>query len=117
MNSEKIKNFLPIGTVVILKNAKKRVMITGFCIVPKEDNTKIYDYTGVLYPEGVINSEQCLMFNHNQIEKVFHMGLVDEEEKEFKKTLGQVIEKEKTGNESKQSETANSSSTEIRISE
>ena len=54
---EELKKYLPIGTVVLLKGGQKRLMITGFCSIPKEDKTKIYDYTGCLYPEGVLNSE------------------------------------------------------------
>ena len=30
------EKFLPIGTVVLLKNGTKRLMITGFCAVEKE---------------------------------------------------------------------------------
>ena len=33
--------YLPIGTVVMLKGGKKRVMITGFCSMPNEENNKI----------------------------------------------------------------------------
>jgi len=88
MNYEK---FLPIGTVVMLKGGTKRVMINGFCIAPKEDQTKIYDYAGCLYPEGVIKSDQILLFNHEQIDKVDHLGLVDEEEKQFKAKLTEVV--------------------------
>ena len=46
------KEFLPVGSVVLLKGGTKRVMVTGFCSVDNDDTTKIYDYTGCLYPEG-----------------------------------------------------------------
>lgn len=90
MNNEK---FLPIGTVVMLKGGKKRVMVTGFCVSPDEDKNKVYDYSGCLYPEGIIKSNQILLFNHDQIEKIYYMGYVDEEEKTFKKNLGEVLKK------------------------
>jgi len=35
--------FLPIGTIVLLKDATKRLMITGFCVVPNEDKNKIFE--------------------------------------------------------------------------
>ncbi|MBO5120749.1 MAG: DUF4176 domain-containing protein, partial [Bacilli bacterium] len=35
------EKFLPIGTVVLLKNGKKEVMITSYCIFP--NNTEIKD--------------------------------------------------------------------------
>lgn len=79
--------FLPIGTVVLLKGGKKRVMITGFCSFDEEKKDKAYDYTGCLYPEGIISSKQIALFNHSQIEKIFYLGLRDEEEKQFKQKL------------------------------
>lgn len=79
--------FLPIGTVVLLKGAKKRLMITGFCSFDGEVKDKVYDYTGCLYPEGVITNKEIALFNHNQIEKIFHIGLQDNEEKQFKQKL------------------------------
>lgn len=89
MNYEK---YLPIGTVVLLKGAKKRVMITGFCTFADENKTKLYDYVGVLYPEGFIASNQTLLFNHEQIDKIYHLGFVDDEEKKFKVDLKNIIE-------------------------
>ena len=90
MNYEK---YLPVGTVVILKGGTKRAMITGFCSVADENKDKVHDYTGCLYPEGFLSSNQTLLFDHDQIEKVFHLGLVDDEEKEFKKKLIEVMNK------------------------
>lgn len=90
MNVEK---YLPIGSVVLLKDAKKRIMITGFCCIGNEDKSKTYDYSGCLYPEGFISSEQTLLFDHNQIEKVYCLGYSDDEEKEFKTKLKEVLSK------------------------
>lgn len=90
MNYEK---YLPIGTVVMLKGGKKRAMITGFCSISGEDKSKVFDYSGCLYPEGLISSNQTLLFNHEQIEKIFHLGLVDEEEKHFKQKLNEMMQK------------------------
>lgn len=88
MESEK---FLPAGTVVMLKGGKKRAVIIGFCAMNGDDKTKIYDYSGCLFPEGVISSNQTLLFDHEQIEKVYHLGLIDEEEKEFKTKLNDML--------------------------
>lgn len=90
MNEIKEK-YLPVGTVVLLKNGKKRVMITGFCVTP-QGKDEAYDYSGCLYPEGFLSSNQNCLFNHSQIEKVFHMGLIDEEEIKFKEQLKSLIE-------------------------
>ena len=87
MNFEK---YLPIGTVVMLKDGKKRCMITGFCMIPN-GKEKMFDYSGVLYPEGLLSTKSILTFNHDQIEKIYHIGLIDEEEKNFKNKLNEVI--------------------------
>ena len=86
------ERFLPIGTVVLLKGGKKRVMIIGFCAMAKEKEGKIFDYSGCIYPEGLMASNQTCMFDHSQIEKIFFKGLVDEEETEFKTKLNGLID-------------------------
>lgn len=83
-------NMLPIGTVVNLKNGTKRVMIIGFYPVDKNSNT-MYNYSGCLYPEGFISNNKLVLFNHNQIEKIYHMGLSDQEEMEFKNQLNTLL--------------------------
>ena len=81
------EKYLPVGTVVLLKGGKKRVMITGFCVVSPEVEKKIFDYCGCIYPEGYLNSTQNCLFNHDQIDKIYHVGLVDDEELKFKNQL------------------------------
>ena len=83
--------YLPIGTVVMLKNATKRIMITGFCSVENGKSEKIWDYSGCLYPEGFLSSNQTCLFDHNQIDKVNHLGLIDDEEKEFKSQINSLL--------------------------
>jgi len=85
------EKYLPVGTVVLLQNGTKRVMINGFCSIDSEEPTKIYDYSGVLYPEGSLSSDQTLLFNHDQIVRVDHMGLIDDEETEFKAKLKEIL--------------------------
>ena len=89
MNNE---NHLPIGTVVMLKDGTKRVMITGFCTISEEEKEKIYDYSGCPYPEGFTSPDNTLLFNHNQIEQIYHIGFSDEEEKTFKQNLGELMQ-------------------------
>lgn len=88
MNYEK---FLPIGTVVMLKNGTKRVMITGFLTTPNDSPNVTYDYTGCLYPEGILTSEQTMVFNHDQIAQIYFLGFVDDEEKNFKQKLNEIL--------------------------
>ena len=92
------EKYLPIGTVVLLKGGKKRAMTTGFCSVAQENQDKIYDYSGCVYPEGYLSSNQVCLFDHDQIEEIFFVGFEDEEEKAFKEKLNTIVsnlEKEK----------------------
>ena len=77
---------LPIGSVVLLKESTKRVMIYGR--LQRENNgTRIWDYIGCLFPEGNINPDHSYLFNNDQIESVFFVGCQDEEEMRFQAYL------------------------------
>ncbi len=91
------EKYLPIGTVVMLKGGTKRAMITGFCSVAGDDSSKVYDYSGCVFPEGYVSSNQVCLFDHNQIEKVYHMGLVDDEEQAFKTKLKGLMAENNNG--------------------
>lgn len=84
------EKFLPIGTVVKLKGGTKRLMIIGFCALEK-NRKSLYDYSGCLYPEGMLSTNQVFLFNHQQIEEVYHTGLIDEEEKKYKENLKKLL--------------------------
>lgn len=90
---EKIEEkYLPIGTVVMLKGGTKRVMISGFCAIEENnEEKKMWDYSGCLYPEGFLSSNQTCLFDHEQIERVYHYGLIDEEEEKFKEQLNKLL--------------------------
>ena len=85
---------LPIGSVVLLKDSTKKVMITGFCQkeITEEAEEKIWDYAGCLYPEGYLGPNQVYLFNGDQIERIFAVGYQDEEQFEFKVKADTVLE-------------------------
>ena len=91
--SEINDKYLPIGTVVLLKHAIKRVMIIGFKAKRNQDDSTVsadneFDYVGCIYPEGMVKNIPTMLFNHEQISKIYHMGLEDEEEeREFKNMI------------------------------
>jgi hypothetical protein len=83
---------LPIGTVVLLKEAKKRVMIIGYCKYNGEDRTKIYDYAGCVYPEGYISPETTVLFNHENIDVIFALGFRNQAQHDFQLKLEDALE-------------------------
>ena len=81
----RINGLLPIGSVVLLKKSTKRVMIMGVCQASKDGNDlKIYDYSGVLFPEGYQNPNSTFLFNMSQIDRIYFIGCQDEESLNFK---------------------------------
>jgi len=86
------KGLLPIGSVVLLSGSTKKVMIIGVCQKGGNNPEKIWDYTGVVFPEGFIAPDKMFMFNNEQIEQIFAMGYQDEEQLAFKKKIDAVIE-------------------------
>ncbi len=85
------EGLLPIGTVVLLKNSKKRVMIIGVLQKQlKDGNEIIWDYSACFYPEGYMGPDKTFLFNSEQIEKVFAVGYQDEEQFAFKDKIDEI---------------------------
>lgn len=87
-----MKKLLPIGSVVLLKGAKKRVMVCGR-FQRAVESQKRYDYAGCLYPEGVIDAKNMLLFNTEDIDRLFFIGFQDEEELKFHSIINKLEEK------------------------
>jgi len=87
------EKFLPIGSVVLLRDATKRVMITGYASVSPDTGDKIFDYSGCVFPEGFFDYNQVCVFDHDQIVELSFKGLEDEEEKTFMSTLKEEVAK------------------------
>lgn len=92
--NQKYGKYLPLGSVILLKGAKKKLMITGFATIDMNKKDKVYDYCGCLYPEGVISTEQNILFDHQDIEKIFCLGFSDEEQKDFSEKLKKTLTEE-----------------------
>ena len=78
-----IKELLPIGSVVLLKDGQKKLMIFGIMQTDAGAEDTEYDYIGVMYPEGNVGQEMQFLFNHGDIDEVFHRGFENEERDEF----------------------------------
>ncbi len=77
-----MKKFLPIGSVVLLKESQKRIMIIG--VKQKQsDSDKVWDYSACLFPEGIIDPDRLYLFDADQIERLYFVGLQDGESLTF----------------------------------
>lgn len=108
----KENKFLPIGTIVKVKDSKELFMITSYCVFPtgtelkssKEiaPKRKMYEYGGCFYPQGILSSDIALAWNHGDITEVVHKGYVNDDYNEFNEILNKNYDQAKkvfeTGN-------------------
>ena len=78
----KFEYLLPLGTVLTLKGSKHKVMISGYFVTIKgkgtdEINNTVYEYKGVLWPEGDYDKKKVLVFNHESISDIVYYGYTE----------------------------------------
>ncbi len=91
-----MKSLIPAGSIVLLKNAVKRLMVIGV-LQQKHSETAdgipaVYDYIGVPYPEGYIGADSAFLFNHEDIKDIVFTGFEDEEREGFLEILSTVYD-------------------------
>lgn len=77
------KDLLPIGSVVLLKGGIRKLMIIGMKMAEKDTPDVVYDYVGVLYPEGFIGEEGHFLFNESDINDIIFKGYSNPEREEL----------------------------------
>ena len=94
----KIKDLLPIGSIVILKDGEQPLMIYGIMQSDGEwglfKKPKEYDYVSVPYPQGNLGPGMIYLFNHEDIQEIIFRGYEDEERDKFLDELSNHDEKE-----------------------
>ena len=88
-----MNDFLPVGSVVLLKSGKKPISIIGYKMSSLDNkylmnghettSNKVYDYCAVLYPEGLISSDNFILFDKENIETVIFKGYESDDCKEL----------------------------------
>lgn len=86
------KGLLPIGSVVQIGDSKKKVMIVGCCQKGGSGEPRLWDYTGVIFPEGYLDANKMFLFNNEQITMVYALGYQDAEQIAFKKKAEATIQ-------------------------
>lgn len=85
--------FYPIGSVVLVKNGIKELMIIARGVGTMIDGKmKFFDYGACLYPEGLTGTN-ILYFNHEDIEEVKHIGYRNDDDAKIVKNINEIIEK------------------------
>jgi len=89
----RIKDLLPIGSIVLLKDGEKRLMISGIMQSDVSGNGEEYDYLGILYPEGHIGDQFQYLFNHSDINEIVFRGFEDSERSDFLEKLSKLYKR------------------------
>lgn len=88
------EKLLPIGSVVLLRGGSKKLMIIGIKPVAAEKPDEIYDYIGVVYPEGYLSNAYNFLFNHCDINDIIFTGYHNLEREAFIKAMDEAYSNE-----------------------
>lgn len=85
-------NYVPIGSVVLLKGGSRKVIIIGRALNVENNGKKFFfDYGGVPYPEG-LTGDQLAYFNNDDIAKVVFEGYKDVDDENVVKNINRYLE-------------------------
>jgi hypothetical protein len=73
--------WLPLGTVVTLREANRRVMIIGRLQINPATGS-MNDYSACPWPEGLLDTRHFIVFNHTDIETIHQQGALGDDPQE-----------------------------------
>lgn len=83
--------YLPIGSVVLLKNGSVKLMIVSRGLnVKRGGEVYFFDYSGVLFPQG-LDGDKVAYFNHDAIDTVYFTGYNNEESSVMTDTMNEYL--------------------------
>ncbi|MBR3165720.1 MAG: DUF4176 domain-containing protein [Lachnospiraceae bacterium] len=97
-----MRELLPVGSVVRLKNAVRKAVIMG-CMQQvtrgegKGKAPEVYDYMAVPFPEGYLGKGTVFLFNEEDIEEVCFTGYENSESKGYMELIGTVFDAAQKG--------------------
>ena len=91
MKKEALRNILPLGSVITLKKGSKKLMIIGRIQEERSSGT-LYEYSAVLYPEGMLDANELYMFQGEDIDRIYHVGLQEDEEFAYRSFIEQKLQ-------------------------
>ncbi|WP_297818472.1 DUF4176 domain-containing protein [uncultured Lactobacillus sp.] len=90
-------DFLPLGSVVVLKGMVKKLVIVQRAVTVGDDEDpeaapKYYDYGGALHPEGLVDGKLAY-FNRDDIYRIVFEGYSDKDDELMIDEINEVISK------------------------
>lgn len=86
------KKWLTIGTTVLLEGATQPLMIVGRYQLDEANN--VYDYVGVLNPQGFEDSKSMYLFNETSISEIIFESPQTDYEATYIEKLNDFIKEE-----------------------
>lgn len=87
----KMIDYLPLGSVVVLKGGIQKLLIISRGINVKQDGEVLFfDYGGVLFPDG-LTGDQMAYFNHDGIDTVSFEGYNDDDSKTVAENINRYL--------------------------
>ena len=68
---------MPLGSVVFLNGSDRMFQIIGQ-VQADAASMEIYDYAAVTFPEGYLDEDHLVMFQHEDIDRICAIGHLDE---------------------------------------
>ncbi len=84
---DQFEKYLPLGTIIKIEQLDHDIMILGYLVKGMLKKDRIYDYMGCLYPEGVIATDNSIVFNHEDIKEILELGFVSSEQKKWNEKM------------------------------
>ncbi|MGT2741686.1 DUF4176 domain-containing protein [Streptococcus plurextorum] len=83
---------LPIGSVITIKGGNIPLLIVSrAALFEYNGELGYFDYSAVLYPEGITDGKEFIFFNREDIESVIYFGYVNSEEQIFAENYDRLV--------------------------
>ena len=98
--------YLPIGSVVVMKEENIPLMIQGYAFTSGEGE-HVYDYCGSIFPSGFESMDNSFCFDQDEIAKVLYIGYIGENSEEFLSFMDEKMKEVKSNDLNLESELEN----------
>ena len=78
-SSYQTTDYLPLGSIVTLVVSSNKIMISGYA--SKDSDGSVWDYCGILYPDGYTDASKLYRFNRSQVNSIVSDGYTNDDMK------------------------------------
>lgn len=78
-SSYQTTDYLPLGSIVTLVDSSNKIMISGYA--SKDSDGSVWDYCGILYPDGYTDASKLYRFNRSQVSGIVSDGYTNDDMK------------------------------------